>query len=87
MKCHKSGCACMLNVLAFPFLLGLPQKKQCALWVHLVNIKLNLNALYTCNKGLVVTITTFKIMSVVMSYIICVLWPVNSGENTVSHMQ
>ena len=36
---------------------------------------------YTCNKRLVVAITTFKMMGVVMRYYLC-LWPVNSGENT-----
>ena len=39
---------------------------------------------YTCNKCLVLTITTFKMRGVVID-IICALWPINSGENTAAN--
>ena len=65
--------------------LGLPQKKQCALWLHLkTNIFLTvtwttwtvwaLNMIkYFADSDLVVTITTFKMMGVVMRYYLCPL--------------
>ena len=75
--------------------LGLPQKKQRALWFHLkINIFLTatwtatqlkcfVDSCTTCNKHLVVTTTIHSRWGAWSWDISCALWPVNSGENTV----